>query len=449
MISTGYIHAQDDLWFFESNYHESMTFIDGVLGELAIRGMQGDTMRNLGVYTESQDEYYAESAADAVRKLGEKVIEIINRIKEFIKTITGKIRGIGIKHKALGKDFAKIEKENPELAEKIKIGIASGDIDFATMRGISDYYKEIDKIVADIEKNKVDPKSLRGRLDAAKKKLNENQETVKSIAAALGLVVSAVGLFVTARQITMAIQKHNTNCQTQTALHTAAKDKLEKKLQMYQKAKNPPASVFGELAMVASDVERTGGMELTKRMKFVEKLGTKMDNAIKAVYNKLGKTPNYAKKQQDKLQRKINKESQKLAGIQRMSKAVNEMQENSKSDAEKARDALDAAEKLSKKTLNDQQVEESKLRMRQSEEIHGKKMENLQKEGQKIDAQTNAAKSQVLKNASEATQNRKTQETQRTVNESRDWANIKQGESFESQKQYWDDKNEREKNRKK
>ena len=42
------------------------------------------------------------------------------------------------------------------------------------MTGISDYYKEIDKIVDDIEKNKLDPNSFKGRLERARKVLLNN-----------------------------------------------------------------------------------------------------------------------------------------------------------------------------------------------------------------------------------------------------------------------------------
>ena len=68
----------------------------------------------------------------------------------------------------------RIEAKNPELAGKIKVAITAGDINFSTMKGISDYYKEIDKIVDDIEKNKLDPNSFKGRLERARKVLLNN-----------------------------------------------------------------------------------------------------------------------------------------------------------------------------------------------------------------------------------------------------------------------------------
>jgi len=68
----------------------------------------------------------------------------------------------------------RIEAKNPELAGKIKVAIHAGDINFSTMKGIYDYYKEIDKIVDDIEKNKLDPNSFKGRLERARKVLLNN-----------------------------------------------------------------------------------------------------------------------------------------------------------------------------------------------------------------------------------------------------------------------------------
>ena len=303
MISTGYIHACDDLWFIESAYQENISFIDGILGELAIRSMQKDTMKDLGVYTESQDEYFAESVADAVRKVGEKVIEIVERMKQFVKDVIAKIRGMKIKHKALGKDMDKLEKSNPELAEKVKVAVASGDIDFATMRGISDYYKEIDKIMDDIEKNKVDPKSLRGRLDAAKKKLNENQETVKSIAAILGLATAATGLYWGYRKYQKSKMEFDTDTEKQSILLEKKADRIKRELDRLNSLpeNERPVTKIGYLATVSAEVDRVGELEISKRTRFIEKFGLKFDNACRSMLKRAGKTSSYSDKKKSEL----------------------------------------------------------------------------------------------------------------------------------------------------
>ena len=459
MISTGYIHAQDDLWFLESTYHETMSFIDGVLGELSIRSMQGDTMRNLGVYTESQDEYYTEAAADAVRKLGEKVIEIINRIKEFISTMIGKIRGMGIKHKALGKDFAKIEKSNPELAEKIKVSVASGDIDFATMRGISDYYKEVDKIMEDIKKNKIDPKSLRGRLEAAKKKLNEKKETVQTIAAMLGLVTAATGIYWGYRKYQASRKQQETNFEQiekeyENAIRKAelAKDYLEK---LPEEAR--PATRVGYVATVLAEVERTSNIEMTKRMRFMEKYGTKFDNACKAILNKLGKTSGYSEKKSAALGSELNRlRAGKEENTRKMNRAAEAIERGTttvnaaaKRSADLAKAIADADKSRSQAKLNESQLKSEDVRRAQNEELHGIRKANLQKEGQRTDAQTKAAKSQLHKNASGAIQNAKTQKSIQDANKAREWASYQQGDASEAQRNYWENKDAREANRNK
>ena len=452
MISTGYIHAQDDLWFFESNYHETMSFIDGVLGELSIRDMQGDTMRTLGVYTESQDGYYAESVADAVRKLGEKVIEIINRIKEFIQTAIGKIRGMGIKHKALGKDFAKIEKSNPELAEKIKVSVASGDIDFATMRGISDYYKEVDKIMDDIKKNKIDPKSLRGRLEAAKKKLNEKKETIQTVAAILGLVTAATGVYWGYRKYQASRKQQETNFEQIEKEYENAIQKVEKAKAYLEKLPDSekPATRIGYMATVLAHVEQTSNVEMTKRMRFMEKYGTKFDHACKSVLNKLGKTSDYSAKKNAALGSELNRlragQTENLRKMNRAAEAIEKgtttVAKAAQRSADLAKARADADSSRTKARLNAAQLLSEDLRRAQNEELHNIKKANLQKEGEKAAALAKSAKAQTLKNISEAKQNAK-------VNAAREWASLQQGDSFEAQKNYWTDKNEREKKRNK
>ena len=457
MISTGYIHAQDDLWFFESNYHESMTFIDGVLGELAIRGMQGDTMRTLGVYTESQDEYYAESAADAVRKLGEKVIEIINRIKEFISSIIGKIRGMGIKHKALGKDFAKIEKSNPELAEKIKVSVASGDIDFATMRGISDYYKEVDKIMEDIKKNKIDPKSLRGRLEAAKKKLNEKKETIQTIAAVLGLVASATGIYWGYRKYQASRKQQETNFEQIEKEYENAIRKAETAKSYLEKLpeKDQPATRIGYIAKVLAEVEKTSNIELTKRMRFMEKYGTKFDNACKAVLNKLGKTSSYSAKKNAALGAELERlragQSENLRKMNRAAEAIEKGTTTASKAAQRSADLAktiaDTKNSETKAKLNESMLKTEDEKRIQNEELHIIKKANLEKEGERTVKQTRAAESQIHKNASAAFQNAKTQESIQSANKAKEWASYQQGDASDAQKTYWENKDAREANR--
>lgn len=401
MISTGYIHACDDLWFIESAYQENMSFIGSIFDDLTIRSMQRNTMKDLGVYTESQDECFTESVADAVRKVGEKVIEIVERIKQFVKDVIGKIRGAKIKHKALGKDMDALEKSNPELAEKVKVAVASGDIDFATMRGISDYYKEIDKIMADIEKNKVDPKSLRGRLDAAKKKLNENQETVKSIAAILGLATAATGLYWGYRKYQQSKATFEADTEKQSMLLEKKADHIKRELDRLNSLPEDkrPATKIGYLATVCAEVDRTGEIEITKRTRFIEKFGMKFDNACKAVLKKAGKTSSYS----DKKKAELTAESKRLDSVRsnrervmnnsaesiERGKTTKYMKDKRDADLDKARSEKTKAEReaelASARTANEHKKHE------QMDELHVKQVARVNEETAKFTAEKNAA----------------------------------------------------------
>ncbi len=172
VISKDFIYGTGS--FYESGYMQNIKDINRIMEDYDTRVIQQTILTGFGIFTEAQDDSFIESTVNTVRKLGEKILEIIAKLKQFISDCAANLRGATIKRQALGKDMIRIEAKNPELAGKIKVAIHAGDINFSTMKGISDYYKEIDKIVDDIEKNKLDPNSFKGRLERARKVLLNN-----------------------------------------------------------------------------------------------------------------------------------------------------------------------------------------------------------------------------------------------------------------------------------
>lgn len=191
MIDTNYLQvlkAEDEI---NHLYMETVNEIDGIVSPLNVLKMQRDQEIELGIFTEAADVSYTESVKDVVTKLGEKIIEIIERIRDFIKSIPDKFKEITWKKSDVDKRMEMVKKKDPKRYETMKVYIEKGMLDFNTFDSMKSFYDSYDDLMKELEKKDVDEKSLRGKLDKLKKKINDNADTIKAVSVAFGIVAAA------------------------------------------------------------------------------------------------------------------------------------------------------------------------------------------------------------------------------------------------------------------
>lgn len=191
MIDTTYVQTlklQDEI---NHAYLESVQEIEAITAPVVVANMRKTQEMELGIFTESADEVYTEGVKEAISALGDKIIEIVNRIKEFIKSIPDKIRQATWNKADVDKKMNMIKKEDPKRFETLKVYIDKGMIDFNTFDSMKDFYAGYDELLAELKKKEVNEKSLKGKLEKIKTSINKNEKTIRNVAAALGIVATA------------------------------------------------------------------------------------------------------------------------------------------------------------------------------------------------------------------------------------------------------------------
>ena len=294
MISTSFIHACDDAYMIESTYENNARTINELAGTLDVLSQQRRDLKMFGLFTESKEEYFGESVGDAIEKLGQKIIEIIERFKDAMKDIFRKWKERSWQKKDDVQKLREIEKKDPKAAAKLEAAIAKGDIDMNSYKDINAFFKDVDNILADIEKKNVDPKSLKGRLNRAKDALNDKKGTIAAIGTALGLVATATGLVIT-------YQKYKEGCAKKIStegenIRNEADVRMKKlrvevtKLREMEQNGDPHAgSKAAILADLANEVDHVTRVNVSKRMTLMRSIEAKIAIGARKVYGSIFK----------------------------------------------------------------------------------------------------------------------------------------------------------------
>ena len=86
MISRDYIHSMDGIAAVERNYADTMSFIESCLTDIKLLDVEKSNLVFFDEYTAESAEYIKEGVSAGIKKIGDKIIEIVKRCKEFIKS---------------------------------------------------------------------------------------------------------------------------------------------------------------------------------------------------------------------------------------------------------------------------------------------------------------------------------------------------------------------------
>lgn len=190
MIDTSYVQALQEQNEIQRVYEESVNEINAITNPITIATMRREQEMELGIFTESGDDLYMESVKSAVTALGDKIIELLQRLKDFITGIPDKIKNASWNKADVDKKMDMIKKDDPKRYEAMKVYVDKGMLDFSTFKSMKDFYAGFDDLMDELEKKDADEKTLRGKFEKFKKSLVKNKDAIATTAAVLGLVAT-------------------------------------------------------------------------------------------------------------------------------------------------------------------------------------------------------------------------------------------------------------------
>lgn len=286
MIRYNYIHALDDDILMQEQAEEDSLFFEKAINNIAFYSKKCEMME---MFHESADEFdlVMESVGDGLRKIGEKILSIIERVKNFIKDTFQKLKTASWERKDVDQKLAKLVKEDPALADKVKVAVRNGDLELNDFKDLATFYKTIDDVMSNLEKGDIDPKSVKGRIEKAKQTLEKHAQTII-------LVGSVAGGILTCKKLYDAFHKENTANGRELEQMRGLAEKQADKMEKFGKAlDNIETSRTGDLSQIQSKASimayLTGQYEqvtygcIRKRTQFQYNLFKTVDRAMDAM----------------------------------------------------------------------------------------------------------------------------------------------------------------------
>lgn len=194
MIRQSYIHGMDSSFLDQEQREADRIFFNEQFELIDYYTMQRETME---MFHESADDIdlVTEGVNDALRSIGNKIIEIINRVRKFITDVIDKIKEASWKKKDDDKKLAGLIKKDPALAKRVEIAVSEGKLELNSFKDLNTFYKTIDEVMDEIERGDADPKTIKGKITKARGVLEKNAKTLKAVAGVAGSVLTIYNLY--------------------------------------------------------------------------------------------------------------------------------------------------------------------------------------------------------------------------------------------------------------
>ena len=151
----------------------------------------------MGELENSQTAILEAEGQNFIKKIGQTIISLFESFVKFVDSIVEKFKNFNFRLKSNEKKINSLVKKHPELTkEKIQLLADEGGLDFSDFKSLAELDKEFFKIVEMSKKADVSPDSLKGKWEAAKKKLNMQDSTVKTIATVASAATAVISLAV-------------------------------------------------------------------------------------------------------------------------------------------------------------------------------------------------------------------------------------------------------------
>ena len=320
MIDTSYVQALQEQNEIQRVYEESVNEINAITNPIRIAAMRREQEMELGIFTESGDDLYMESVKTAVTALGDKIIELLQRLKDFITGIPDKIKNASWNKADVDKKMDMIKKDDPKRYEAMKVYVDKGMLDFNTFKSMKDFYAGFDDLMDELEKKDADEKTLRGKFEKFKKSLVKNKDAIATTAAVLGLVATGT---------TIALNYKKFRNESDRALSNEASRQADQANRMYTRM-NKASKILAKddvkgnmkmtiLANTELEVERQLNANVSKISTLKANLYTKFDKLA----SKFMKDPNAVRsKNMNSIKESTRKERDRLYDVRSNNRSI-------------------------------------------------------------------------------------------------------------------------------
>ena len=166
----------------------------------------------MGELENSQTTILEAEGQNFIKKIGQTIISLFESFVKFVDSIVQKLKDFNFRLKSNEKKMNSLVKNHPELTkEKIQLLADEGGLDFSDFKSLAELDKEFFKIVEMSKKADVKPDSLKGKWEAAKKKLNMQDSTVKTVATVASAATAVISLAVAIKKFKGDVAKSQYN----------------------------------------------------------------------------------------------------------------------------------------------------------------------------------------------------------------------------------------------
>jgi len=149
-----------------------------------------------GILTEKKQEEASKEKTNVLAKIGQAVKAIVKKIRDFCDSCMNKVKDMMFSIKSSEKKMNKLIKEHPELSkEKIQFLCDEGGLDFNDFKSFAQMDKAFDELLAAAKDPKVDEKSMKGKFNKFKKKVDGDKTTLQTAAKVAGAATTVIGLY--------------------------------------------------------------------------------------------------------------------------------------------------------------------------------------------------------------------------------------------------------------
>lgn len=236
MISIGYVNntltPMTDMLFRE--YSDEINDIydntDSICYEMSLLEERVNIEQEItGSVDETLMLEYEEKKKNFFQKIGETVIAIFEKIRAAIQSAIDKIKEIAFGSKSDLQKLDTLIKKHPELKNEAICAFNSGALDMKDIKSLKELDAAFEEIIRMSKEKDIDPNTLKGKWEKAKKKFQEDEKTWKivKVGAAATTVITAIKAIATFNGI---LRKNRDELQESNAKNKELEAEIEKTL---------------------------------------------------------------------------------------------------------------------------------------------------------------------------------------------------------------------------
>lgn len=285
----GTLLASDPFLMFEKAILDADKEIDEALASYNEKNEKYTFESSLmGEQDEEMEAFLEAEGANIFDKIGNKVIEIFKKFQEMINNLIQGFKDLRFRHKSYDDKLEYIKKQNPQYADAIIAKIQSNELAITDIKGLADIQKAYNEIIEMSKKKEIDPNTLRGKVEAFKKKCeNIDRSALVKVAKAAAVVIGVGTAALQFKKQVLDVQK------TTNDINKMGKESYENLMSSFNELKKMDGGKYVDPnALTKAEIDRNlynyYQGKLSKMISRDSKTVGKLSNPIEAFIRKHG-----------------------------------------------------------------------------------------------------------------------------------------------------------------